>query len=181
MSGLANRIEAAYQEAKSGRWKDVMALWADAPAVARRSSRFQKETSGWTFLHQAAYFGHEKACLELIRLGAAVSALSVTRESPAEVAEKHGHSNIVALLRRAHVDEESLWSAPSDPDVLPSSHAWNDATERRAAENLYVAYAGGTLEILRGSRYYVDAFERVLVGWHGTYDPPYGMDDMPLI
>jgi hypothetical protein len=35
---------------------------------------------------------------------------------------------------------------------------------------------GGVVKIPSGARYFADSFERVLVGWHGSYDPPVGMD-----
>ena len=44
-----------------------------------------------------------------------------------------------------------------------------------------IKYGGGHVDIPAGGRYYVDSFERVLVGWHGSYDPPCGMDDYPMI
>lgn len=34
----------------------------------------------------------------------------------------------------------------------------------------------GLVQILKGQRYFVDSMNRVLVGWHGTYDSPSGMD-----
>ena len=44
-----------------------------------------------------------------------------------------------------------------------------------------VAYAGGVITIRQGSRHFVDSFDRTLIGWHGTYDPPSGMDDAALL
>lgn len=79
-------VEHAVQEAKRGDWEEVLALWQRSPDLARMCSRYQKPSSGWTFLHQAAYFNHEVACRELIRLGAAVGALSHDRQRPADVA-----------------------------------------------------------------------------------------------
>jgi uncharacterized protein len=38
-----------------------------------------------------------------------------------------------------------------------------------------VAYGGGVVVIPLGAKYFVDSFERTVVGWHGTYDPPGGM------
>tara|TARA_A100001011_G_C14292837_1_gene837014 strand:+ start:161 stop:295 length:135 start_codon:yes stop_codon:yes gene_type:complete len=32
-----------------------------------------------------------------------------------------------------------------------------------------------------GKDYYVDNRGHILIGWHGTYNPPLGMDDKPLI
>lgn len=65
--------------------------------------------------------------------------------------------------------------------MLPSSSLWEDAEEREAAELRRVAYGGGVVTIPVGARYYVDSFERTLVGWHGTYDPPCGMDGESMV
>ncbi|WP_153306309.1 hypothetical protein [Desulfatiglans anilini] len=62
-------IEGLYKDAKHGNWEQVLSDWRRDPQLAQQCSRYQKPSSGWTFLHQAAYFGHEAACLELIRLG----------------------------------------------------------------------------------------------------------------
>ncbi len=38
-----------------------------------------------------------------------------------------------------------------------------------------LVYGGVVITIPAGSRYHVDSFERVLIGFHGTYDPPSDM------
>ena len=65
--------------------------------------------------------------------------------------------------------------------LAKSSSAWSEAIERGAARELSVAYGGGIVTVPRGARYFVDAFERTLVGWHGSYDPPSGMDGASML
>ena len=181
MSELDKFIVHAYDQARRGDWGYVLSEWKEIPLLARRCSRFLKQSSGWTFLHQAAYFGHEIACRELIRLGAAVGRLSRDGKTAADVAQEKGHTALASLLRRAIQEKESLWLTSTDPDVLPSSSLWGEATERRALEVLLVAYAGGVVKIPNGARYFADSFERILIGWHGTYDPPCGMDGESMV
>ncbi|ETR66593.1 MAG: hypothetical protein OMM_12600 [Candidatus Magnetoglobus multicellularis str. Araruama] len=128
MSELQNLIEETYEKAKKGRWDQVLPEWKDIPLIAFRCSRYQKESSGWTFLHQAAYFGHEIACRELIRLGASVNRLSREGKTAADVAEEKGHTALADLLRRSFYDEESLWVSPSDPDLGPKRDAFKIST-----------------------------------------------------
>ena len=174
MSGT--NVDEAYEEAKRGAWDGLLVHWKHHPKLAVRCSRYQKITSGWTFLHQAAYFGHEAACRELIRLGCDIDAATAKRELPADIAAKRNHSKLAALLQSvSDPDADSLWRAPSKLRLLPSSNRWSEALERRALHAMEVAYGGGSVKIPKGSRYYVDAFERTLIGWHGTFDPPCGM------
>ena len=174
-------IERLYEEAKRGDWEKVLSSWRKASYVAQVCSRYQKPSSGWTFLHQAAYFGHEAACRVLIRFGAAVDARSRERQSAADIAEGRKYPDLASLLRRATLGAESLWIAPKDPNLLPSSSLWREAVECRAAEAMSVAYGGDVVKIPEGARYFVDSFERTLVGWHGTYSPPCGMNEESLV
>lgn len=174
-------IERIYEKAKHGGWQQVLSSWRQSPRLAQECSRYQKPSSGWTFLHQAAFFGHEAACRELIRLGAAVDTQSRERQSAAVVAEERQYPALAALLRRASLGAESLWTAPKDPNLLPSSNLWTEATERRASAAMCVAYGCGLVKIPAESRYFQDSFERTLVGWHGTYDPPCGVDGEPMV
>jgi hypothetical protein len=107
--------------------------------------------------------------------------LSSDRQSAADIADERKYPALAALLRKASQGAEALWKAPGEPDLLPSSSLWREAAERRASEAMRVAYGGGIIKIKAGSRYFVDSFERVLAGWHGTYDPPCGMDGESLI
>ena len=181
MSELQQWIDQLYESAKAGRWDAVLSEWRKTPVLARRCSRYRKPTSGWSFLHQAAYFGNENACRELIGLGAAVGVLSVDGKSAAMVADEKGHREISALLLRADEDQDSLWVSPRDPDIGPSSSLWAEAVEMRASSDALIAYAGGIVRIPAGGRYFVDSFGRTLVGWHGTYDPPCGMDGESML
>lgn len=170
------QVERLYAKAKSGRWDEVWLALAGERELAAACSRYAKPSSGWTFLHQAAYAGHEASVRALLRLGASLSAKSKTNETPCEVARNRGHGSLEALMRKAEAGAAGLWEPSSDAGLLPSSRAWGERTERRACRELRVGYGGGVVVIPVGARYYVDAFERILVGWHGTYDPPAGMD-----
>ncbi len=173
-------IHELYELAKAGALDQVLQTWRSV-GLARVCSRYQKESSGWTFLHQAAYWGHEAACRELIRAGASLRAPSREGQTSEDVAAERQHASLAAVLRRAGQTGDSLWKAPTDMTLLPSSSLWEDAEERQSLEVRRVAYGGGVVTIPPGARYYVDSFERTLVGWHGTYDPPCGMDGESML
>ena len=175
------RVELIYPLAKAGDWQDVLVLFAADPKLARACSRYQKPTSGWSFLHQAAYFGHEAASRALIKSGAALSLHSKQGESPMDVAKSRGFLDLARLLDHAAECATDLWEPPQAAHLLPSSSAWYEAIMKTATVPMEVAYGGGVVRIPVGSRYFVDSFERVLVGWHGTYNPPSGMDGEPMV
>lgn len=174
-------VECAFDQVKSGNWGDVLDTWMSNQRLASACSRYQNQFSGWTFLHQAAFFCDDKACRELIRLGADPGARSNDDQTAADIATKYHHLDLARVLRQAILRPGSCWSAPKDPDLLPSSNRWGEAMQRLASQTRRVAYADAEVLIPAGSRYYVDSVERTLIGWHGTYDPPSGMDGEPLI
>lgn len=181
MSEFNKLIEGHYQLAKNGEFAELLQEWRRLPLLAIRCSRFQKETSGWSFLHQAAYFGHEQACRTLIGLGAVVALPAKDRKTPIDVAIERGHRQVAELLRQGLESEHSLWQPPRDANLLPSSCLWNEPNRRIAKQTLYVAYGGGVVIIPKGDCYFVDSYERVLVGWHGSYNPPMDMDHESMI
>ncbi|UDF37059.1 UNVERIFIED_ORG: hypothetical protein LHJ69_08330 [Shinella sp. XGS7] len=181
MSELQNTIEAAYQTAKSGNWDRLLAEWESSPVLAKRCSRYVKPGSSWSFLHQAAYSDNEQACRLLISLGASTEARTHDCLTPAEVATQKGHHKLAAFLSGASTGKDTLWKPPVDPDVLPSSNQWSEATEARASAELFVAYGGGLVRVPKGSPYFTDSLARVLVGWHGTFNPPRGMDGESML
>lgn len=175
MSELRGVIEKAYEMAKSGHWDRLMSDWETSDVLANRCSRYSDSDSSWTFLHQAAYFGNEQACRELIRRGAPLDALTRESRKPADVAEQQGYRELEEILRNASIDSD-LWEPPVDPDVLPSSNRWGEATPAQAHTQLFVGYGGGVVSIPKCTPYFTDSLGRVLVGWHGTFNPPSGMD-----
>ena len=181
MSELQSVIEKAYQAAKSGEWDRLLSEWENSTVLAKRCSRYSKPGSSWSFLHQAAHFGNEQACRALIGLGASTEAQTHESLTPAEVAAQKGHHEVAAFLRNASTGGDTLWDPPIDPDVLPSSNRWSEATEARAYTELFVAYGGGLVRIPMGSPYFTDSLARVLVGWHGTFNPPCGMDGESML
>lgn len=174
-------VEWLYELAKSGEWKLVLSGCEKMPKTAARCSRYRRPSSGWTFLHQAAYFGHEDAARMLIRLGASLAASSKENQTPSQVAERRGHVGLARLLKTAADGAESVWEPSPDADLLPSSSAWSEAAEKTALREMRVSYGGGVVVIAKGSRYFVDSLDRILVGWHGSYDPPCGMDGEPMV
>ncbi|KTC51472.1 hypothetical protein AO262_17690, partial [Pseudomonas fluorescens ABAC62] len=140
-------IRQIYEQAKCGDWDRVMSQWMQEPLLGRLCSLYQAPSSGWTFLHQGAYFGHEAACVELIRLGGSAATPSTGGKSAVEVARERGYGELALLLDRSILGERSLWSVPSNPALLPSSHLFEEANERRATTLMLVAYAGGVVNI----------------------------------
>lgn len=181
MSELNRLVFTSYELAKKGRWDQVISDWTCIPLLGLRCSRYQREKSGWTFLHQAAYFGHQPACQYLIKLGAPVSLLSHDQNLASDVARTKGYVALADWLDRAIEKDDSLWAPPKEMGLHPSSCHWDDAKKCRAVNDIFVAYANGLVRIPIGSSYFVDDYDRILVGWHGTFDPPCGMDGEPLI
>jgi hypothetical protein len=175
MNEMQHLVDEAYEMAKSGRWAQLLEDWKKSSALAKRCSRYHKPGSRWTFLHQAAYFGSEEACRLLISHGASTKSVTHDSKSADEIAESRGHHALAEFLRRATTGLDTLWDPSVDPDVLPSSNHWDEAKVATAQSDLYVSYAGGLVKIPKGSTYYVDDLMRILIGWHGTFDPPCGM------
>jgi len=73
-----------------------------------------------------------------------------------------------------------LWEH-SNPDLLPSSNLWEEAELHTATKPMEVQYGGGVAKIRPADRYFTDKAGRVLVGWHGTTNPPCGMDGYSMI
>ena len=181
MSELQATIEQHYEQAKLGKWDSLLAEWRKAPVLLRRCSRYRKPSSSWTVLHQAAYHGNAEGCRMLIAAGASLDALTHDKRSAAEVAAERGHHEIAALLRNASEGLGDLWPAPVDPDVLPGSGQWANAQRATATTHMLVSYAGSIVSIPMGETYHVDSFGRALIGWHGTYNPPCGMDGQSMV
>ncbi|MBL0720529.1 ankyrin repeat domain-containing protein [Piscinibacter sp. Jin2] len=169
-------IDRLYSFAKKGDWERIVEIWANSPAVARRCSRFRKRPSKYTFLHQAAFFGKKQACEILAGLGADLHAKNYKNETPADVASRMQHETLAAWLREI----SNAPPAPADPDVLPCSFQWLEAVKLKAPHDLLVLYYEHIITIPKNSTYYTDRIGRVLVGFHGSYDPPRGMDGAPI-
>lgn len=181
MYELQGLIEQSYESAKAGKWKLLLSEWECSDVLANRCSRYIKPGSLWGFLHQAAYFGNEQACRILIGRGAFTDALTHDFRTPAEIAEQQGHGKLAEFIRRVSIGRDDLWAPPVDPDVRPSSNRWSEATEVLASTELFVAYGGGLVRIPKNATYFVDSLTRVLVGWHGTFNPPCGMDGESML
>eukprot|EP00744_Colponema_vietnamica_P011527 GILI01016217.1.p1 GENE.GILI01016217.1~~GILI01016217.1.p1 ORF type:complete len:194 (+),score=28.75 GILI01016217.1:30-584(+) len=177
------QIASLYENVKAGNWRAMHAAMSDNPSLGKKIAEFAKPSSGWSFLHQAAYFGDHHAIRELIRHGADIHLKSKDGQSPVDVARQQGKTDAAELIRASEVGNN--WSLPKDrelrPDTLPSSCLWNPAKRMTATKKMVVYYAGAQDEIEAGDNYYVDSYGRVLVGWHGTRDPPSDMDGYPLI
>ncbi|MFI6423974.1 hypothetical protein [Promicromonospora sp. NPDC050880] len=173
-------VERFYELAKNGDWPAVRAGWRWSPAFARECAHHVKPSSGWGFLHQAAYAGDRAAATELLASGADAGAAGREGETPADVARRRGHAELAVLLEGA-IEADNLWEPPTSADLLPSSHRWGEGRRRVATAPMVVQYAGSTVKIEPGETYWVDDLERTLVGWHGTYSPPLGMDAYPMV
>jgi hypothetical protein len=170
-----------YEMGKQDQWGAVLSAWKSDQKLGQWCAHYAKPTSGWTFLHQAAFFGNEPVIKELIRFGASTVLQAKDGLAPVDVASSRGNESAAMVLTHATQGIGPLWAAPGDWLTLPSSCLWGEASPRRASQDMSVSYGGGVVHIREGDAYFVDSFDRILVGWHGTYDPPRGMDTESMI
>jgi uncharacterized protein len=162
------------RRAADGEWSAVADALARDPALGARAARVVLDPDRRTLLHLAALAGEEAAARALIGLGARTDARDGAGATPADLADGP-HPALGQLLREAAWTGSGPWGPTEEVGPRPSSSRWAGATARHAAEPFEVAYGGSIVRIQRGTRYFVDEFHRVLVGWHGTTDPPSGM------
>lgn len=178
-SGSAVTVEDVYLAGKQGAWDVVERAFLRDPALAGRAVRHVKPSSGWTLLHQAAYWGSKDAARLCLAYGGALDVADDHGKIPADIAAGRGDAELAEWLRAGEVGD--LWKpVAAAPNRRASSCKWRscDPTTavRTAEEDFLVAYAGHAVTIRRGQQYHLDDWGRVLVGWHGTTDPPCGMD-----
>lgn len=96
-------VAASYELAKYGRWSAFFRSIAGNPHKTKSMMMFAKQTSGWTVLHQAAWWGNQWAVNELMGMGA----------NPDTVAR---HGNVSAKQVTAERGKAIDWSLPhADP------------------------------------------------------------------
>ena len=139
-----------------------------------------------TPLHAAAAAGHREVCARLLAAGAPFDARDGRGRTPSAWAARRGHKYLMSqafdLERQA-----SAWARVFGHEDLagvrrlPLGRHRGEATRVKADGAIGVEYAGGVVRIRPGDTYYVDKAGAVLVGWHGTYDPPCDMDGCDMI
>lgn len=161
-------------------WDDTLQRMEVDSAFARHIAHYRHPGNKKTALHYAAKAGNLQAVKQLIRHGAAPLGL-VGDSRPVDLAREGGHSAVASLLYDAQTYCSGNWSPPEDSSLWPSSNWWKSAQRAVAKEEMKVAYAGEIVSIPQGAAYYEDGCGRVLVGWHGSYNPPLGMDGDNMI
>jgi hypothetical protein len=166
----------AYTLARGNRWEHTSRLLALDPFVAHDVVNFRSRGSGWTFLHQAAHLGNEAMAKNLVALGANRKIKAKSGHTPRAVAQP----TVAAYLDSL---DGSRWWKTSTSTVLVrrESHKWAEARACTAPKEIHVRYSSSHIAIPAGRRYYADARGRVLVGWHGTTNPPCDMSGYSLV
>jgi hypothetical protein len=77
-----------------------------------------------------------------------------------------------------------LWTPPTTEEthLLAASNLWSEAQRRSVSEELKVKYGGGVARSRPDKgEIWVDKSSRVLVGWHGTTQPPSDMGSESMV
>ena len=189
VSYYQKQIEAVYAEAKTGRWRQALeAVRADS-LFARYFARYIRPSSGFTPLHHAVNSDNMEAVMEMIKHGAVIDRKSLDNVTPIDLARKLGFDFMVTFLEHALIHGSEYWCPSVEPSFVTSSCAWGEAKEAVATEDMQVMYSGELVHIhgcdlpfiRKGERYYHDDCGRVLIGWHGSHDPPRRYDGENLL
>jgi hypothetical protein len=185
-------IEQQYAVVREGSWDEIMVEWENQSNFwfSEMCAKYKKPTSEWTFLHQAAFFGHRRACITLLRNKAKVDAIGRDGSSPINAAINRGHHelaeflNFYSLFNRTNGIDASIPTVLlRDPLVIACCGDYDarlKARPSKASQDMFVAYGGTLVFVPKNSNIYVDSSGRVVIGFHGTFDPPRGMDGLSL-
>lgn len=173
-------IKDILQKGKEGRWDFVKECFDTSDGLfLRKLARKRDEHSGWSLLQWAARDGAADICYKLIGHGAQASLKDTPKDGhPDALARDAGYEELAKSLSEAL---SSMIDAPDDPSLIAASRLWENHTERTATELFKVSYGLRKIKIRTGIPYYTDCFGRVLVGWHGSFSPPRGMDGNSMI
>merc|ERR1711920_426235 len=74
-----------YHHSKWRRFREISSAIDGQPHKAQAMVKYVKPTSGWTMLHQAAFWGAQDVAIDLLRLGADPDRKSKTGKSATDV------------------------------------------------------------------------------------------------
>lgn len=174
--------EEIYESGKAGHWNNVLEAFESDPLSAGKAVRYTKKSSGWSLLHQAAFWNNRDAVAACLKYGADLDLAANDSKLPHEVAAEEGHEMLSIQLKGAKCGS-SLWRTDKTNSALrASSSKWSEHKRCESAQSDFiVAYGGGEVHIHSGDEYFTDSWGRVLVGWHGSYRPPCGMDGESML
>jgi len=92
-----------YEEAKCGEFEKVTYLFArNGGKFVAGAAQWAKPSSGWTLLHQAAFFGKASLCEQMVCAAGEKAAQLVAKDNtaPADAATQGGHSELAGKLKR---------------------------------------------------------------------------------
>eukprot|EP01113_Clastostelium_recurvatum_P026618 TRINITY_DN3194_c0_g2_i1.p1 TRINITY_DN3194_c0_g2~~TRINITY_DN3194_c0_g2_i1.p1 ORF type:complete len:187 (+),score=31.55 TRINITY_DN3194_c0_g2_i1:30-563(+) len=169
-----------YQTGKMGEWAKVMDAFKRDPSIGLQTARYVSPGSGWTLFHQAAYWGNKEAVDMIFRYGGDPAIESInTKQIASKVASERGHGELAEYIE-SHTNG-AVWKPVKDKLYMASSSKWSSSNKRKALFDMTVGYGGGEVYIEKDQEYYADDIGRVLVGWHGTWNPPRGMDGESMV
>jgi ADP-ribosylglycohydrolase len=157
----------------------VKALHDDARFGALAARAFVQPYTGRTLLHAAAAAASRPACRLLISRGASLHTLDAAGKRPAELCPDPALAADLMEATRSGGDDREL-GAEDAHYMRASSFLWRGATAKVCSRSFPVKHPGH-INVRAGEKYYVDAWGRVLVGWHGSVSPPCGMDGEPMV
>jgi hypothetical protein len=90
-----------------------------------------------------------------------------------------GHESLAKVLDPKESSVGDNWKPK--PGRWAASSRFREARKTKSTIDFEAAYAGGVVNVSAGQIIYEDNLGRLLVGWHGTYSPPCGMDGESLV
>jgi hypothetical protein len=175
---MSDEIERVFQLAKTGEWGALYEATKSSLVLAGKVARFIDE-SGWSALHHAAAFGDENAVAWCLRHGTSLGLLTNDSKLAQDIATDRGHIELANRL--ASAAPGAGWEPTDNPEFLAASSLWGEARKVKANQFLRVCYSGRLIDIPPGNIHYTDSWGRILVGWHGSFSPPRGMDGESMI
>ena len=172
-------LSKVFQQARRGEWDSVMNTFQDIQECSKASRYVSTSSERWTFLHHAAFWGNEGAIKRLIECGSDINAEDSDGKTPAIIAAENGKEEISNLISSAAVG--SLWEPSKDISTVASSNLFSESRPEVLRKRKNVSYGGGSFELSAGTLVYVDSFNRPLIGWHGSFSPPCGMDGSSMV